>query len=179
MTKATTLAQLDQLDQELSRLFRQLERYDNAPLNQQPTDGGWTVLQVLHHLILAEEASVGYIQKKLSFNPVLEKAGFRAAWRLFVVDFYFRMPLKFKAPKGVDREALPEHADFESTKAQWESQRRALRKYLSHLPDAQFDRELYKHPFAGKMSLRQMLQFFGMHIKRHQSQINRVLKEVG
>ncbi len=177
MTKAATLHQLDRLDQQLSALFRKLEPYDATQLNHRPADGGWTVLQVLHHLILAETASLGYVQKKLSFNPTLEKAGARATWRLFVVDFYFRMPTKFKAPKGVDRSALPDESDFESTRKQWENQRKALRHYLSHLPEERFDRELYKHPFAGKMTLRQMLKFFGMHIKRHQKQINRVLKE--
>ncbi len=177
MTKAATLKQLDRLDQELSALFRELEPYEDSRLNYCPADGGWSVLQVLHHLILAETASLGYVQKKLSFNPALEKAGARAAWRLFVVDFYFRMPTKFKAPKGVDRAALPDESGFESTREQWETQRKALRQYLSHLPEDRFDRELYKHPFAGKMTLRQMLQFFGMHIKRHQKQIKRVLKE--
>ena len=87
------------------------------------------------------------------------------------------MPTKFKAPKGVDRSALPDESVFETTRKQWEAQRQELRHYLSHLPEERFDRELYKHPFAGKMTLRQMLKFFGMHIKRHQKQINRVLKE--
>lgn len=177
MTKAATIRQLDELDKGLARLFGELEAYDDTQLNHRPSDGGWSVLQVLHHLILAETASLGYIEKKLSFKPTLEKAGLRSEWRLFVVDFYFRMPIKFKAPKGVDREALPDRSDFKTTKEQWEAQRKLLRQTLSHLPEEQFNRELYKHPFAGKMTLRQMLQFFDMHIKRHQKQINRVLRE--
>lgn len=177
MTKAATIHQLDQLDERLAELFSKLEAYDDTQLNHQPSDGGWSVLQVLHHLILAESASLGYIKKKLSFNPALGKAGFRSAWRLFVVDFYFRMPTKFKAPKGVDREALPDRSEFIATKVKWEAQRKTLRQTLAHLPEDRFDRALYKHPFAGKMTLRQMLQFFGLHMKRHQKQINRVLRE--
>lgn len=178
MTKASTLAYLDQLDQDLAALFEKLEIYDASHLNKRPADGGWSALQVLHHLILAETASLGYVKKKLSFNPVLDKAGLRAAWRLFVVDFYFRLPIKFKAPEGVDSNALPEKSDMAPTKGQWQAQRQQLRQFLSHLSEEHFDRELYKHPFAGKMTLLQMLRFFRMHIKRHESQIDRVLKEV-
>jgi|AntRauTorckE5430_2_1112549.scaffolds.fasta_scaffold01753_3 uncharacterized damage-inducible protein DinB len=179
MTKAATLAKLDQIDQKLHQLLTQLEKHPDLVLNQPPSDGGWSVLQVLHHLIIAEYASLGYVKRKISFDPKLENAGFRAAWRLFLVNFYFWLPIKIKAPKGVDRSALPDTSDLSTTVAQWRTQRKELRQYLQELPDTWFNKELYKHPAAGKMSLRQMLQFFGSHVKRHKSQINRVLKEVG
>lgn len=178
MTKAATLARLDKIDLELSRLLHKLEKHPDPVLNQPPADGGWSVLQVLHHLIIAERASFDYVKKKLSYGPVLENAGFLAAWRLFLIKFYFWLPIKIKAPEGVDSRVLPETSDLATTVAQWKTQRRELRQYLAALPDAQFSKEVYKHPAAGKMSLRQMLQFFGAHVNRHETQINRVLKGV-
>ena len=178
MTKAAALNQLYRIDQELEALFRQLAAYDEAALNQRPADGGWSVMQVLHHLILAESASLAYVRKKLSFKPALKPAGFRAAWRVMVVKAYFKMPVRFKAPKGVDDAALPERSEYTQTERQWRNSREELKKYLLHLPDTYFGREVYKHPFAGRMSLRGMLEFFGMHVRRHRQQINRVLKEV-
>ncbi len=167
MTRAAALYQLERIDQELDALFRQLAAYDNATLNQRPADGGWSVMQVLQHLLLAETASLAYVRKKISFKPALKKAGFRAAWRVLVVKAYFRMPVRFKAPKGVDDAALPEEADYAETEQQLRNSRAALKKYLLQLPDAYFDREVYKHPAAGRMSLRGMLEFFGMHVRRH------------
>ena len=177
MTKAVTINQLDLLDKELDELFTKLKNFDNSALNQKPADGGWSVIQVLHHLILAEGGSARYIKKKLSFNPKLGKAGFMAAWRLLVVNVSFMLPIKYKAPKGVGDESLPGSAELETTRATWQAQREELRQLLSELPDTYFDKELYKHPLAGKMSLNQMLKFFRVHIRRHQPQINRLLKK--
>ncbi|TXB66491.1 DinB family protein [Phaeodactylibacter luteus] len=178
MSKKKTLKHLDRADQRLSALLRHLDSRDNATLNQQPSTGGWSVIQIMHHLILAEKASLGYVQKKLSFNPTLKKAGIAAEYRLQLVNLLFLLPKPFQAPAGVGDEALPKEADYQTTKEEWLNNRRALRAFLADLPDERFGRELYKHPLAGKMTLSGMVRFFGTHVKRHLGQIDRTLKDV-
>ena len=166
---------LKKMDQRLESLLNQLSAYDHTQLNRKPADGGWSALQVMNHLILAEEGSVKYVKKKLSFDPQLEKAGFFSAWRIFLLDFYFKLPFKYKAPPGVGDDALPAESDFKEVSDRWVSSRKALRDYLEGLPPDLFQMSVYKHPFAGRMSLESMVQFFDGHFERHRKQIERVV----
>ncbi|MCB0550237.1 MAG: DinB family protein [Phaeodactylibacter sp.] len=176
------IASLDQrlkkIDQRLQGLLDELSAYDNEALNRKPADGGWSALQVMHHLLLAEEGSVKYVKKKLSFNPELSAAGFSSSWRAFLLNFYFILPFKFKAPPGVGDDALPARSDFQEVSERWRSSRKALREYLESLPEELFQKSIYRHPFAGRMSLEGMVQFFEGHFERHRKQIGRVLAEV-
>jgi hypothetical protein len=44
------------------------------------------------------------------------------------------------------------------------------------LPDHLYDKEIYKHPFAGRLSLMGMVDFFEHHFRRHREQMRRALK---
>lgn len=175
MSKTATLKELDQIDQALQRHLGRWGQYSDEQLNQRPPDGGWSPIQVMHHLILAEGGSLGYLKKKLGFKPQLNKVGISDRFRALMLRFYLSLPVKFKAPKVVGDEVLPDHADFAETKADWLGVRTELRDYLNTLPEEHFSKSLYKHPFAGRMSLRGMLQFFGSHVERHAAQIERTL----
>lgn len=169
---------LKQMDRDLQQLLGYLSAYDNETLNRRPADGGWSALQVMHHLMLAEEGSLRYVKKKLSFNPSLRKAGLASAFRQFMLRFYLGLPFRFKAPKNVGDEVLPAQSDFGETARRWQDIRIDLRDYLSGLPEALFHQEVYRHPFAGRMSLEGMARFFDSHFERHRKQIERVIEEV-
>ncbi|MCB0598489.1 MAG: DinB family protein [Lewinellaceae bacterium] len=168
---------LKKMDRRLEGLLDQLSAYDNEALNRKPADGGWSALQVMHHLLLAEEGSVKYVKKKLSFNPELEPAGFSSAWRAFLLNFYFLLPLKFKAPPGVGDDVLPAQSDFKEVSDRWLASRKALREYMEGLSPDLFQKSIYRHPFAGRMSLEGMVRFFDGHFERHRKQIERVIRE--
>ncbi|MCB9287063.1 MAG: DinB family protein [Lewinellaceae bacterium] len=170
---------LNKMDQRLQRLLDELSNYDNEILNNKPADGGWSALQVMHHLILAEEGSVKYVRKKLSFDPELKSAGLMSAWRASLLNFYFILPFKFKAPPGVGDDVLPAQSDFREVSGRWLANRKELRSYLENLPPELFGKSIYRHPFAGRMSLEGMVRFFDGHFERHRKQISRVLAEVG
>lgn len=176
MSKDATLRKLQQIDQELEALFQRWSAFSDQQLNQRPADGGWSPIQVMHHLILAEGGSLKYVKKKLSFKPKLEKAGLAAAFRSWMIKLYFALPMKFQAPAVVGDDALPEHASLEETRQAWMSIRRELSAYLQELPEEHFEKSLYKHPLAGKMALQGMLDFFGAHLRRHSKQIERALQ---
>lgn len=177
MSKTATLQELDRIDQALQAHLHRWGQYTDDQLNEPPPGGGWSSLQVMHHLILAEGGSLGYVKKKLSFQPQLSKLGAGDRWRAFMLKFYLALPFKFKAPKGVGDEALPDRSTFEETQRQWLQVRTELRAYLEGLPENHFSKSLYKHPFAGRMSLQGMQQFFGSHVERHAAQIDRTLKQ--
>lgn len=164
------------LDQELEAFLKELASYSNEQLNQAPGPDKWSALQCAHHLMESEKLSLAYLRKKLSFNPTLKKQTWRTHWRLFLLNSYLRAPFKFKAPEGIGTSYLPETSSLEAVTQQWRNQRAALHDFLGSLPDDLIDKEVYKHPFAGRLPLKGMLQFFQAHFQRHRRQALRALK---
>jgi hypothetical protein len=166
---------LDGLDRLLEDLYAELKTHSADALNRRPGSGQWSVMQVMQHLLLSEHLSEKYVQKKLSFNPQLPNAGFAGAFRIFLLRLNIALPFKFKAPKAVGDEALPENSSLEETMTRWRANRAGLRAYLAGLPEEYFKKSIYRHPFAGRLSLSQMLLFFELHFRRHVKQIKRTL----
>jgi hypothetical protein len=129
----------------------------------------------LNHLLLSEKYSLQYCEKKLSFDPSLPKAGLAAAVRALFVKAYLLLPLKVKAPALISTSALPKEDDLANIKTQYQAQRQLLRTFLEQLEEGYLDREVYKHPFAGRLSFSGMFSFLTAHFRHHRKQIYRAL----
>lgn len=160
---------------EVEQLLEELSASNDAILNMAALDGGWSAIQTVHHLILSEELSLQYVQKKLSFNPKLEKADFQTRLRAAALWFYLNLPIKFKAPAAVNEEKLPGFTTFAQTRERWLAIRRQWTAFLEQLPEDLLDKAVYKHPFAGRLSWSGTLRFFRYHFQRHRKQIRRTL----
>lgn len=167
--------QLQYLDGELIELLKVLKDYSERTLNKKPAEGKWSVLQVMNHLILVEGYGKSYVEKKLSFNPNPKKAGIGGSWRKFVMNTFVKIPVKITAPEAVGDQNLPDEASFWETAKKWKQQREELRVFLETIPPEHYNKELFKHAFAGKMSLYGMMDFNVAHFKRHRKQINKIL----
>jgi len=171
-------ATLKSLDQKLVALLHDLKNYSDAKLNEQPSENAWSVLQTMQHLIKAEAGSIAYVKKKLSFNPTLEKAGVRSSLNSVMLNIILSSPFKVKAPEQVSGDNLLQDLTFWDVAKQWKQQRQELQKYLEDLPKDFFDKDLYKHPLTGKMTISNMLSFFNKHVDRHNKQIRKTLKKI-
>ena len=174
--KNKALKKLDKLDESLNQLLSDLDSYTNEQLNQRPENGGWSVTQILNHLILSEKGSIAYCNKKLSFNPKLKSAGLVSELRLKVIQTYMSLPLKVKAPSIVGTEALPPTDDLDNLKALWKKHRSDVQEFINTLPDEYLKKEIYKHPMGFRLSLVGMLGFFEAHFKTHQKQVYNAIK---
>ncbi|MGH1435258.1 MAG: DinB family protein [Lewinella sp.] len=173
--RAAILDQLAVMDKELDQLFTELDHYSSEQLNRSPAPESWSVTQVLNHLLLSEKYSLQYCEKKLSFEPNLPKAGLAAAARALFVNWYLFLPLKVKAPALISTSALPKEDDLANIKTQYQTQRQLLRAFLEQLEESYLDREVYKHPFAGRLSFPGMFSFMTAHFRHHRKQIYRAL----
>lgn len=167
---------LDNLNRLLEDLYAELKSHSEEVLNRRPGPGQWSVMQNMEHLLLSEHLSEKYVRKKLSYNPELPDSGFLGAWRVLLLRMNEYLPFKFKAPKAVGNEALPESSSLEDTMNRWRANRASLREYLTGLPNEYFKKSIYRHPFAGLLSLSEMLDFFELHFRRHLKQIRRTLE---
>jgi uncharacterized damage-inducible protein DinB len=159
----------DSLEAKRLALFAKLDKIPPSVLDKKPAPDKWSVNQTMLHLIDAEAASLQYIQKKMSFGTsAIPKAGFRAAWRRFLLRIIFWLPLKFKAPAHLA--SPPDTLDYAELRQQWATQRADYQRLLASLDEKLIGAELWKHAIAGKMSIVQMLDFFEDHFDRHRGQ---------
>lgn len=168
---------LDRLDNRLESLLDEAREYPESLHNRPPAEGKWSAIQNMHHLMLAEELSQKYLEKKLGFDPELPSGGFGERWRRLLLAGFFLLPFKFKAPQGVDTAAMPDDARLEEVAQRWRSNRESLRKYLEQLPEKWHDKLAYRHPFAGRLTIDGMLGFFEGHFDRHRKQIRKALND--
>ena len=163
-------------EQDVEQLLSEMSRYGDERLNRRPANGGWSAMQTMHHLILSEEGSLQYAHKKIN-APANEigKAGLASLWRSAMIWVYLTSPLKFKAPRGVSTEFLPETATFAETAVRWRAVRAAWRSFFEQLPPDYADRTVYKHPFAGRLDWHGVIRFFSIHQKRHLKQMRRAI----
>lgn len=166
------------LDHSLEQLSKSFAAYSSEQLNAPGPNGGWSAMQCLHHLMLAEAVSEQYIRKKLQTAPSeLPKKGFMEWFNSKKLSFFMLLPIKIKAPTYIDTEQLPARSELTPTLAAWQAQRQGLRQYLESLDESVFSLELFKHPIAGKLTLGSMLGFFYEHFQRHQAQAIKALQQ--
>ena len=58
-------------------LLQEFAKIPEETLNRRPANGGWSAMQTAWHLLLAEELSYQYVQKKLGFGGSFDTVGFR------------------------------------------------------------------------------------------------------
>lgn len=168
---------LQRMDNELRLLLKELEPYSEAKLNEKPKADAWSVFQVMHHMIKVERSSMAYVTKKLSYQPVLKKVGVKSGIIRVATKALASVPIKIKAPAVVG-EDLPPHSTFWEVVKEYKDVRSELQRFLEEMPTDMFDKEIYKHPLTGRMSLNGMLQFLEGHFSRHRKQIRKTLKKV-
>ena len=164
------------LDQKLSLLLDDLKKHPDVFLNKSPGEGKWSALQTMYHLMIAEKKSHEYIEKKLSFEPRLKKAGVATWGRATMIKSYLSSPMKVKAPAAVGDQVIPSDLTFWEIAKPWKENRANLLAYLQNMPKEYVDKEIYKHPVGGRLGINGMLTFFETHFDRHKKQIYRALE---
>ena len=164
----------NKLENSRLQLFAKLEKKEESELNFHPGKDEWSILQVMHHLMISEHLSIGYINKKLTYRTNIKKSGFGAAIRLFILKVILRLPFRYKAPKIVSE--LPDNSDSNQVKGQWDQTRKELRELLDNLPEEFLNKDIFKHGFAGKMNIFQALCFMNEHFRHHLKQVDRIMK---
>ncbi len=160
----------------IDSLLDDAARYTDEQLNRPEADGGWSAIQTIHHLILAEQMSLRYVQKKLSDPQVaLESAGLKSSMRDLLLKLYLKYGGKRKAPAVVADNNLPDYANLADTRAKWQKVQSEWETFFNQMPEGHVNKAVYKHPGIGRLSWSGMLSFFREHAARHSAQIRRAL----
>ncbi len=166
----------DAIQQSRNQLFKDLENYTEDQLNQLPKSGGWSVLQVIQHLILVEQTSLMYVQKKTSSGLAeIPDVGLENADMYKQMQDYLDGDIPAPAPPMVAN--VPERSTLAATRNEWDKVRQDILEMLSRFGEGDLNKATYKHPLAGRLTIGQMLGFHKHHFNRHRRQIERVIGE--
>ena len=171
MKKSYSLA-LANLEKSKEDLIHLIAKNDHQYISSRK-NGKWSPLEQCYHLHMAEMLSRKYCEKKLSFNPELKDAGYKNSLRLWLLQLIEYLPLKFKAPTAVGQQSFPENLNLDMVTMEWSHQREQLGRFLENLDPSYVDKEIYKQPMVGRLTIGGMLKFFQFHIDRHRSHIKR------
>ena len=165
---------LDQMDRLLNDVIGKINNSDDQMIHRKPATGKWSAAQVLYHLRLSEEASLGYLRKKIPEINTLQNTGLKNRYRSFLLRMFLLSPLKFKAPPAVSE--IPDRPDLEELTSAYLSIRSELREIMSKITESDAGKANMKHPRIGPINAYQTMDFLEAHFIHHENQIKALLK---
>ncbi|WP_306639683.1 DinB family protein [Sanyastnella coralliicola] len=162
------------MEMQKTQFLSNLEGWSEEELHWAP-EGEWNAIQIADHIMTSEYGTLGYLMKKTqapaSDIPV---AGSDSAEGSSGLNEALKSDKQWKAPP-----VLPDPKDemnFNEMAGKWSHIRGKMRSFLDELNEDYYDKQIFRHPFAGRMNLEQTLGFLEHHIEHHVHQLNR-LKE--
>lgn len=162
------------LKNSLEKMVHTLEAIDENLLNLTPEPNKWSCAQILVHVNLSLAGTINYMNKKLQKPELIEKANMASWGRSKLLNLALKSNIKFKAPKGLD--ILPTNTPLATIKATTQQNIDNLSALLDAFPDDLLNKNVFKHPVAGRISITQTLAFLNVHTQRHQHQIEQIIK---
>ena len=146
-----------------------------AVRSARPPDGGWTLLEIVEHLVLAEESVLANLDQpdrlRARRTSLRSRMGFQALVAVLLAPFPVGVPSSAMKPRG-DR-------SFDELCEAWESSHRALRRHVMAVEEGRISGAVFVHPVSGPLTTRQAVRLLRVHLRRHQKQMRRVLTALG
>ena len=169
------------------RIFRRLEQRkqkmldmvgDWAPewLTYAPQGDGWSMLQVLDHLIRTErsvrETSERNVKQRQNKPSTAER------WRARGLLLLFLLPIRVRAPGGASFVQPASSPSLDDVLREWSEERQRLYEFLQQQRNDRLNFTAMQHPVVGAMNLRDALRFLAVHLWHHQFQVLRLRKAI-
>lgn len=161
------------LEEDRKELSALLSPLSSDSLNFKTSEDKWSIMQIVFHVVKADRVSVLAIGKGLK-SGINVKSGSDAEIRSARLIEAMKSDVKFKAPALFAK--VPDTYDLGELQKKWETSRAQLKEILEELPEEAADLELYEHPYAGRLSLMQGLEFLHHHYLHHLKQIKRLIE---
>jgi uncharacterized damage-inducible protein DinB len=162
------------LEESRNRLLDELEGLDEELLNRPAAEGKWSINQIIAHLIQSEQLTNSYLQRKIR-EESHETAGLAHTLRSLMLRVALNTNMKFKAPAAVAE--VPAQAALSSLRNQWDAARYQLEDTLTELPQNMLNKCIFRHPYAGMLTMPQTLAFLQDHFSHHARQIARLRQQ--
>lgn len=170
--------QFERLEQEKETLLQWISSLRPEAYAQQPASDAWSVAQIASHLYLSEQLSLAYLRKKLSFPDTVPPYRVTSWTGIALIKLTFWSSWRVKAPATIDMWKHQPILDAAELSSKWNDLRHEIITFLD-LHASQFRSHLvFRHPFAGRLTMRQMLIFMTDHLVHHRKQAERTIKRI-
>lgn len=150
-----------------NELLNEIGSLTNEQLNLKSSEDKWSVSQIIRHLIIMDEVILPALRKALQreSEQVTEKN----------MDFFLDRTNKYKSPLP---EPSTEFISKEDLLEALNDARTPILEFINEFNDLTVmeDKSMI-HPIFGRMSMKQMIEFIGLHEKRHIEQIKEEIIE--
>lgn len=161
------------MEEAKNAIFRTLLKYDEEFLNRSPSEGKWSIIQILYHTIDVETQTLNYIKKKTLSPDKLEKAGIKEKLKSKILNFYLKAPMKWKAPAILNE--TPEKESLKNIQKSFDDIRSSWANFIREMPEDWADKKVFRHPISGRLDMYMTLEFLELHTKRHFGQIQTII----
>jgi uncharacterized damage-inducible protein DinB len=144
-------------------------------LQAKPAPTQWSMLEVLEHLVGAEEAVLQYLKHK-QYTPLRSRGYLPGILRSLMLSLALRSPLKFKAPPVLQNLTTNKTAP-KILLQRWDSLRAEFKTYLEKVPSSVTYKPLFRHPRAGVLTLPQTIVFMAEHLRHHRRQVLNLMEQ--
>ena len=176
-SKASCLVLVEKLDNELDLMYRMIAKKPVEALCHQPAEDQWSVLQICKHLQLSENLSLKNLQYNMGRIASRPTISFKNAVSSKMLGLALQSPLKFKSPVPTRYDHSPDTLILSDVFKEWSFTRRELKKSIEECAEDAFSKQIYKHPYAGYLTIGQMMIFFRDHFTHHHKQILQRLRD--
>ena len=166
-------AAFDRLERQRTALLADLARQNPDALAWQPAPGAWSILQVVEHLVIAEEGVMSLAETRLP-KPVGLKHRIRSAIVLRVVYRALNSRRRLKVPRPTLNPS-GDHIDLQELARRWVEVRGRMERALEAVTTATRKDRPIGHPIAKWITWEQGLEFLFRHVRHHEKQIERIL----
>lgn len=156
-------------------IIAQVNELTDEDFMRVPQNGGWSISQVINHIIISEFGTTSYMSKKLLGLPDLKSTGIKNSFNANALKLALKSNKKFKAPKVLPD---PDNASISITINKWEKVRKGLLNMLETMPSEATKKAIFKHPVAGYLNPEQTAGFLQTHVAHHSKQINNLINEI-
>ena len=170
--------QFEKLELKKKALMNLIAPLSDKKYTQQPSSGSWSVAQATNHIFLSEQLSTAYIRKKLSYPDTLLPFQITSWGGVFLIKLALWSNYKRKAPVAInmwEQQTILSQTDLEQ---HWSKLRTDIITLIEKHQENFGSHMVYRHPFAGRMTMHQMLIFLNDHMAHHIKQINRIVSKI-
>lgn len=165
------------LEQKKNELFGLLQTLPSKDYDRQPAQDSWSIGQVANHVYWSERNSLAYMKKKLSYPDTIPPYHPKSWLGSLLIKLVFLTRYKVKAPASIDMWKIEAVLNPVELEKKWNDLRAELLAFYDQ-NELKFRKQLaFRHPFAGRMTMYQVLIFFNDHFRHHLKQIRRIEKK--
>lgn len=161
-----------ELTEKWKALFVDLDQHAEEMLRWSASEKQWSINQILVHLMTTELGTIRYLKKKMQSKEPFRSSNYWSNTRYILLKWALKSAIKFKMPKILAEPSTT--MSYVEIKKNVVFVHAEMEEFLAEFPERLFDKQIFKHPLAGRLPLVQSLWMLNHHFEHHMHQLNRI-----